>query len=896
MDTTRRRGAAPVKALLWIYAAALLGSWFAMGWTPADHAVAAGMGAVEVLEVGGDGEARSPSRPVRLAYEIHGPVDAAETLLLLHGSPGSAGDFRRLVDGLGHRHRVIAVDLPGFGSSSRHVHDYSVRAHAGYCRALMDALGVERVHAVGFSMGGGVALEIAAAAPERVASLTLLASIGVIELELLGDHALNNGLHRLQAAAFRAARWLVPHYGALDRSFLSYEYARNFQDSDQRRLRPALESYDGPMLILHGEDDFLVPVAAAREHARIVPQARLRIFPSPDGHFLPWTDGTIAPVTEEILSLVDRAASGAAPMRIDADPVRLAAAEAPFDPLEVPPFEGPALLAICALLAVATFVSEDLACIAAGLLVADGRLGMLPATVACFVGIYVGDMLLYLVGRVFGRPALARRPLAWFVKEAAVERASRWFERRGIAVIFLSRFTPGLRLPTYVAAGVLRTRFAAFALFFAIAGVVWTPALVGIAAVVGDRLAAAVGTLGAAQLPWLIALVIALLETYSTLPLLFTHRGHRVLRGRWMRRTRWEFWPPWITYLPLLPFIAWLGVKYRGLSKVTAVNPAMPAGGFVGESKTEILGGLGVHNEEIPAFISLRLSDGPDRRERAAADFIASRPGQRVVLKPDAGQRGSGVALLEDPVALRARARDLGHDAILQECVGGEEFGVFYVREPGSVEGRIFGVTTKVLPTVTGDGRRTCEELLLDDERACAMHATYLEELGGGADDVPGPGEIVQLVEVGTHARGAIFLDGAHLITPELEAAVERIASRYEGFHFGRFDLRAPSADHLARGDDLKVIELNGVTSEATRIYDPKHSIAGAYRILFEQWEIAYKIGTANAAAGASTTSLPGILRAWMAYRLTQRSHDARGTAAAKGHPVSPPDPEDPRT
>lgn len=896
MIRTRRRGATRVKALLWLYAAALLGSWITMGWTPAEHAVAAGMSTVELPEVGADGEVRDPRRLVRVAYSVHGPVDATETLLLLHGSPGSSGDFRRVVEGLEARHRVIAVDLPGFGSSSRHVRDYSVRAHAGYCRALMDVLRVERVHAVGFSMGGGVALELAAATPERVSSLTLLASIGVIELELLGDYILNNGLHRLQTAAFLAARWLIPHYGGLDRSFLSYEYARNFQDTDQRRLRPVLKSYAGPMLILHGEDDFLVPVAAAQEHARIVPQARLRIFPSPNGHFLPWTAETLAPVTEEILSLVDRSASGVAATRIDADPVQLAAAEAPFDPREVPPFEGPALLAICALLAVATFVSEDLACIAAGLLVADSRLGMLPATVACFVGILVGDMLLYLAGRTFGRPALARRPLSWFVNAAAVERASRWFERRGIAVIFLSRFTPGLRLPTYVAAGVLRTRFATFALFFAVAGVLWTPALVGVAAIAGDRLAAVVGSLGAAQLPWLIALVIALLETYSTLPLLFTHRGRRILRGRWIRRTRWEFWPPWLTYLPVLPFIAWLGVKYKGLSKVTAVNPAMPAGGFVGESKTEILSGLGVHNEEIPAFVPLRVSDGPDRRERAAADFIASRPGRRVVLKPDAGQRGSGVAMLEDPAVVRARARVLGHDAILQECVDGEEFGVFYVRGPGAAKGRVFGVTTKVLPTVSGDGQRTCEELLLDDERACAMHAAYLEELAGRADEVPAPGEIVRLVEVGTHARGAIFLDGNHLVTPELEAAMERIASRYDGFHFGRFDLRAPSADHLARGEGLRVIELNGVTSEATRIYDPKHSIVAAYRILFEQWEIAYAIGAANAAAGASTTSLTGILRAWMAYRRTQRSHDARGPAAAKDHPVSSTDPEGPRT
>lgn len=878
-----------MRATLWLYAAMLAGSWLAMGWTPAEHVVAPGMSTVELSEVGADGEVRDPARPVRVAYAVHGPEDAAETLLLLHGSPGSSRDFHRLVEGLAERHRVVAVDLPGFGSSSRRVHDYSVRAHAGYCRALMDALAVERVHAVGFSMGGGVALELAAAAPQRVASVTLMASIGVIELELLGDHTLNNGLHRLQTAAFRAARWLVPHFGALDGSFLSYEYARNFEDTDQRRLRPILETLAGPTLILHGEDDFQVPVAAAREHARVVPQARLVIFPSPDGHFLPWTGRTIAPITDEILSLVDRAASGTGTVRRDAGPARLAAAAAPFDLREVPPFEGPALLVICVLLALATFVSEDLACIAAGLLVADGRLGMLAASVACFIGIFVGDMLLYLAGRTFGRPALTRRPLSWFVKETAVDRASSWFERRGIAVVFLSRFTPGLRLPTYFVAGVLRTRFVAFAFFFAIAGILWTPVLVAVAAIAGDRMADALGGLGAAQLPWLVALVVALLQAYSTAPLLFTHRGRRLLRGRWIRRTRWEFWPPWITYVPVLPYVAWLGIKYGGLSKVTAANPAMPAGGFVGESKAEILGGLGPRNEEIPDFVLLRATDTPDRREQAATAFLSSRPGQRVVLKPDAGQRGSGVAMLEDPAAVRARARDLDHDAILQECVEGEEFGVFYVREPGRAEGRIFGVTTKVLPTVTGDGRRTCEELLLDDPRACAMHATYLEELAGRAGDVPAPGEVVRLVEVGTHARGAIFLDGEHLVTPELEAAVERIAARYEGFHFGRFDVRAPSAAHLARGEGLAVIELNGVTSEATHVYDPKHSIFAAYRILFSQWEVAYAIGAANAAAGAPTTSLPGILMAWRAYREAQRSHDASGSRTATDRAVSNP-------
>lgn len=872
------------RALVGIYLAVLVPSWFVMGWSPGDPDVPEDRLLIELSARSADGERTETSRAVRVAYrEFDGPGHGNSTLVLLHGSPGTVGDYRDLAILLAQGHRVVVPDLPGFGASTRKVPDYSVRAHAGYVLELMDELGVQSAHFVGFSMGGGVALELAARARERVESITLLASIGVEELELLGNHSLNHGLHGLQLAGLKAARWLVPHFGALDSSMLSVEYARNFYDTDQRRLRPILEALEVPTLILHGEDDFLVPLAAAEEHARIVPQAELVIYPSPASHFLPWkprdpaAPQTYTDVAERILTLVASAESGVAPTRGRAEAQRIARADAPFDASRIPPFAGPALLAVLALLAVSTFVSEDLACIGAGLLVADGRLGFIAASLACFVGIYVGDMLLYLAGRTFGRPALKRRPMSWFVTESGVERASRWFQRKGMGVIFLSRFTPGLRLPTYVAAGLLRTSFRTFALFFAIAGILWTPALVGIAAIAGERLAETIGGLGARQLPWVIALVAFLYQAYRVLPLLFTHRGRRLLRGRLRRLTSWEFWPPWITYLPIVPWIVFLALRHRGLTKVTACNPAMPAGGFVGESKNEILLGLGKDTPEVPAFLLLSpLESAAARVERACAFVAEAGPASLpVILKPDAGQRGSGVARIQTGDELESRARDVDHDTLLQACIDGEEFGVFYVREPGTDKGRVFGVTVKVLPTVTGDGTRTMEELLLEDARACALHRTYLEELGSRADDVLPAGQVAPLVHVGTHSRGAVFLEGEHLITPELESTIDRIAKGYEGFDFGRFDIRAPSAAHLARGEGMSILEANGVTSEATNVYDPKHSIVSAYRILFEQWSIAYRIGAANADRGIPTTSLLGILRAWWSYRRAQRSHRA---------------------
>ena len=77
--------------------------------------------------------------------------------------------------------------------------------------------------------------------------------------------------------------------------------------------------------------------------------------------------------------------------------------------------------------------------------------------------------------------------MARFLPRHKLEQATDWFVERGLAVVFLSRFTPGLRLPAYVAAGILQTRFWAFTGYFLIAASVWTPLLVGGTALLGEQ-------------------------------------------------------------------------------------------------------------------------------------------------------------------------------------------------------------------------------------------------------------------------------------------------------------------------------------------------------------------------------------------------------------------------
>ena len=497
------------------------------------------------------------------------------------------------------------------------------------------------------------------------------------------------------------------------------------------------------------------------------------------------------------------------------------------------------------LIASATFVSEDLTCIATGILIAAGKLGFVPGALACVLGIYVGDLLLYFGGRFVGRPIVRWRPMRKVLTEAKLDRASKWLSERGARVVIASRFTPGLRLPTYVAAGILKTRFWTFAGYFFLAALVWTPLLVGAAALFGER----VRHSGYAVLGVVLGGALLLRRERQAV-------GRRAI-GWFRRKTRWEFWPPWLAYLPVIPYLIYLGFKHRSLTLFTAANPGIPSGGFAGESKSRILAKL----RAAPDFTVISKALPAAARCDAAEEFLRGRQlSYPVVLKPDAGERGRDVVIARNMRELRSYLESATQNVIVQRYVAGLEFGIFYYRYPGEAQGRICSITRKLFPAVTGDGRSTIAELVWNDERAVCLADLYLARLRRAPDEVPAAGEEVPLAEIGSHCRGAIFLDGATLETEALRTAVDAAAQSHPGFFFGRFDVRSPSIEALQAGR-FEVLELNGVSSEATHIYDPAVSLAEAYRVMFSQWRMAFEIGSRNRRLGCEPLRLGEFVR-----------------------------------
>jgi len=127
--------------------------------------------------------------------------------------------------------------------------------------------------------------------------------------------------------------------------------------------------------------------------------------------------------------------------------------------------------------------------------------------------------------------------------------------------------------------------------------------------------------------------------------------------------------------------------------------------------------------------------------------------------------------------------------------------------------------------------------------------------------------QTLKLVEAGNHCQGCIFRDGMHLWSVALEARIDEISRKVPGFFIGRYDVRYPSEADIRNGENFKIVELNGASSEATSIYDERNSVFRAYATLFEQWDLVFAIGAANRKLGHRPATIALIREEWRKYQ-----------------------------
>jgi len=749
---------------------------------------------VEVLNRGHDGEIISGDM-LELVYQRWGtssqdPSESNTPVLLMHGAPGMGTDFARIGGMLTTGKRAVyAPDLIGFAQSDMG-DDVSYRVQAKHMFSFLDSMGVDRVHLVGWSNGGGVGLRMADLHPERVASLTMLASVGSQESEGSGSYFFEHVKYAVGIAFVGYAPELIPHFGLLGTHDLRVGWLWSFWDSDQRRLSEIMPTIETPVMILHGRDDFLVMDWAAEMHHEMMPTSKLVMLDA--SHFLPFMQAR--ETAGYLNAFFDRH-----------DPEGVEAETGYLDLAPKPERSG--------VDAAMHWAGEQ----ARGL---PWWLQLISVIVLVWrfasFGLVITMMIVSLFGVDFGVAILGMMSgrALWLVRSAGVldRPRTKWGWVRGIAYI----------VPVH---------------FVGLIGGTWTLALTFEHGIFGL-------VIGAGLL-WAGLVFMRLVVTWE---------GRQRIKSAIERLMNHEYWATWILYIP----VSWWGIKWilsgKGIRTLGAVNPGYADdGGVQGESKIDINSKLG-NDDAILKCVLIDVDDNVDRRIARAIDVVetdAEIGGLPVICKPDVGERGIGVQLAKSMKEVAEYCRTQPDAFVIQKFHSGAcEVGVLWSRsidsikqtEQSSTTGEIYAITVKHFPSVVGDGKRTVRQLILKDRRHRRQAAMFVERLMNQTLLVPAAGEKISLGFAGNHAQGAMFCDGHELNTAELQARIEQIVRGFRdddgrGFDIGRFDLRCDSLEALSRGEGFGIVELNGVASEPTNLYDPDRSIIWAWGVLGGYWK-----------------------------------------------------------
>lgn len=238
---------------------------------------------------------------IRLNYEIHG---SGAPVVLIGGLGADTFLWSHQIPAVAQRFQVIVFDNRGAGESDKPDEPYTIPMFAADTAGLMTALGIERAHVVGASLGGMIAQELALTHPEMVDRLVLVCTTfngpGSVRPSLwslipilfaarrTGDPA--NDIRR-SFAVFTSTKWMDANRDVVD-EYVAWRVAHPQPSFAFKRQRQAIRGFTtadrlggitAPTLIVHGDSDRVVPVANAELMAQRIPRSTVAILEN-SGH------------------------------------------------------------------------------------------------------------------------------------------------------------------------------------------------------------------------------------------------------------------------------------------------------------------------------------------------------------------------------------------------------------------------------------------------------------------------------------------------------------------------------------------------------------------------------------------------------------------------------------
>ncbi len=746
---------------------------------------------------------------------------------------------------------VIEAFLPGFHTSSGDVPSHSMETNAAVVAALVEHYGIKEYHVVGQGLGGVAALEMARAHPERVRSLSLVSAPGAQEFEMMGNPLVNKLVYGFHGAFFWGVSRLTPNFGAADLLPWDRDYAKTVFDTDLTDSKKILREWRKPLFLLHGEDDWVTAVDAARYTAQLVPHAKLEVLPGGRDAIFADVDAGAAKLNAFLLG---------AERRLDAPTL------APASDPPVPTAQGARYWILMLIIVLCCLVAEDPTCLATGLLVGMGLIDFWSGAMACTVSIFIGDVALYSVGRFFGKQALTRAPLKWLLKPHQLDQWAGWFSTpRGMFVVVSSRFVPASRVPTFITAGILRLSPLRLGMLLFLAALVWTPVLMLIGLrwgpVIIEKLNEYHRIAG-----WIVVGMLLLLyfSTHWLLPAL-TWRGRRQLVMKVRNLLQPSLWPAAVLYLPVRLAVLYHSIRCRSLTAFASANPAFGRiGGFIGDAKSLLLRPFQRDSRCCPT-LALAQEDQVEERLKEAHAFAACH-GFPLVFKPEVAEDGAGLRFVRDAAHLERLVVGAKEDFLLQKFIPGLEFEVVWRRNPGKDDGRIMAIVQKQDVVVRGDGEQTLEELIWLDEVAVSRGELYQRCHSRELNDVVPAGQLVTLNLSGSYGHGARCVHRHDLNTAELTAAVTAFAKRFPGLHFARFDLRASSEAEFKAGRFVST-EVGGCCHVSSLVRDGSLRFSRSYAAVWHQLKACVEAGRYNLNQNVRPVPLEELMARWSQAR-----------------------------
>lgn len=326
----------------------------------------------------------------------------------------------------------------------------------------------------------------------------------------------------------------------------------------------------------------------------------------------------------------------------------------------------------------------------------------------------------------------------------------------------------------------------------------------------------------------------------------------------------WEFWPSWLFYIPIGFYYVFFMIKYRiGIKAIAAVNPCFAFGGMAFDSKYDMISKFFSYPEYVAKTILITERDISNILQKVNAISLD----YPFICKPDRGHRGNGFKIIKNESDLKHYLTICDRPFLIQEYIDYPmEYGVFWIKYPNEIQGKITSITRKVLPYLKGNGKSKLSELILSDKRARHLAKIYFEKNKNYLEEIISENEEYRICSAGNHCQGAIFEDGQDDLTSETLEKLIEICSSVKGYDFGRMDIKFKDKDSLSNGKNFKILEVNGSEAESTHIYDRKNSLFYAYKTLYYQWDSLFRIAKQNRESGYYGLSGLNLFRSYIDF------------------------------